>query len=423
MSDQTTPGSNLKKKIFKGGILIAAITTLLIGSNLVETNTRGNYQVKQAFATGTMSCRTTPGMYGQLLGDINTYKVASKYFFSKHTEEGGTGLSAAPINATFNGRSKADVTGFLKYELPADCSKLIALDKKYGSSALIRDEVIRQTVTEAIIQTATLFTAEEADVPRRDQFREIALAQIKNGIYKKKVRIEEYTDPSNPKKKLRREITELYRDKNGNPVVAEASPLKQFGIKVVTFNVKDLDWDDVTDKLLAEKKRIDMQRTLSKSAAVTAQQKAITEEAQGRARVAKAEADALVKKKTAVIAEEQLKEVAELQARKKYEVAKYAAKEALENAKKVKANGMAKAAANKALRIAGLTPSEKAEWDYKTAVGVAQALSQSNFPQIMSFGAGKSGPQNPLEAMGYNHMFDLVNKMSQTKPGYQAAGK
>lgn len=413
------PGKLKKAKVFKGGIFIALAVLLFAGGSLFETNDRQNYQVKQAFITGAMTCRTTSGTYGQMFGDINTYKKASQYFFSKHKEEGGTGLSSAPINATFNGRSKADVTGFLKYELPMNCDKLKALDEKYGSSQAIRDEVIRQTVTEAIIQTATLFTAEEADVPRRDQFREIALAQIKHGIYKKKIRIEEYTDPSNPKKKLRRQITELYKDpKTGMPVVVEDSPLKDFGITVVTFNVKDLDWDDVTDKLLAEKKKIDMQRTLSKSAAVTAQQNAITAEATGRAKVAIAEAKANVIKKTAVIAEQQLKEVAALRAQKKYEIAKYAAKEALENAKKVRANGMAKAAANQALVRAGLTPIEAANIKKDTMIGMMEAWAKRPVPTTVFGGGGNGKSGNPMimDMLGVDAAFNAVNRMNKTAP-------
>lgn len=415
MTNENSKKSSFVGKIFKLGIGAAIVAVMILSSSLYETNNRGYYQVKQAFMTGNMTCRTNPGTYSQMFGDIKTYKAASRYYFSKHTEEGGEGLGAAAINVTFNGRSKADVTGFLKYELPMSCELLKALDKKYGSTEAIRDEVIRQTVTEALIQTAPLFTAEEADAPRRDQFREIALAQIKHGIYKKKVRMEEYTDPSNPNKTLRRQVTELYKDKDGNPVVVEASPLKDFGIKVVNFNIKDLDWDKVTDQLLAKKKEIDMRRTLQKAGAITAQQKAITEEAEGRARVATAEANALVIKKTAIIAEQQLKEVAALRAQKKYEIAKYAAKEALENAKKVKANGMAKAAANRALVSAGLTPAEAAEWKFKTSVGIARALSEAKFPSIMTFGGDKGGPSNPLAALGYNQMFQLVKEMSKTK--------
>ena len=205
----------------------------------------------------------------------------------------------------------------------------------------------------------------------------------------------------------------MYKDKDGNPVVVEASPLKDFGIKVVTFNVKDLDWDDVTDKLLAEKKKIDMQRTLSKSAAVTAQQNAITAEATGRAKVAEAEAKALVIKKTAVIAEQQAKEVASIKAQKKYEVAKYAAKQALENAKKVRANGAAEAAKNRALVSAGLTPLEAANIKKDTMIGMMEAWAKRPVPNTVFGGGSKGGGSMVMDMLGVDAAFNSIDRMNR----------
>jgi hypothetical protein len=59
-----------------------------------------------------------------------------------------------------------------------------------------------------------------------------------------------------------------------------------------------------------------------------------------------------------------------------------------------------------------VTPKERAEYQMRTAIGVAKELSKAKFPSIMSFGGGKGGPQNPLEAVGYNQMYDLVTKMA-----------
>jgi regulator of protease activity HflC (stomatin/prohibitin superfamily) len=402
----------MKKYVFGGVVAGALLLLFILSGSIWETNDRGYVQVKQALWTGTMTCRTTPGTYLQLFGSIDTLAKADIYYFSKHKEEGGESFGAAPVLATFSGRSKADITGALKFELPLDCAKLKAISEKYSTNRRLKEELIRQYTTEVLTQTAPLFEAEEADAPKRDLFREIAMKQLKQGIFKKKNRIINVKDPSNPKKTISKSITELALDENGNPIIVEPSPFIEWGIRVISFNIKDLDWDDVTDRLLAKKKEIDMERTLAKAAAVTAQQDRIKEEEQGKARVAKAEANALVEKKTAVIEQEKLKEVAELEAKKKFEVAKFAALEAKQKAIKIKAEGEAKAYANKALVAAGLTPREKAEYQMRTAIGVAEQLANAKFPSIMTFGGGKGGPQNPLEAIGYNQMFDLVQKMA-----------
>lgn len=397
-------------------VLVGALLVITLSGSIWETNKQDTFQVKQAFYTGITTCRLTPGTWYQWFGTIWTYKQADTYYFSKYKEEGGTGFDSAPIkDVTFSGRSKADITGVLKYELPMDCEKLTRITQKYGSNDAIKKDLVQQYVTEVLTQTAPLFSAEQADAPKRDKFREIAKAQLRDGLYKKKTKIEYYPDPSNPNKKLSREVTELVIDKDGNPIVVEPSPLKEWGLKIITFNLKELDWDDVTDELLAEKKKIDMKRTLAKAAAVTAQQNAIKEQAEGAARVAKAEADALVIKKTAVIEEQRKKEVAVLEASKKFEVEKMAALEAIERAKKIRAEGMAKAAANAALVKAGLTPREKAEIDKDIAIGVARELAKIKLPTTFIGGGSNTGMTNPIQAMGIEAFYNLTKKIGNPK--------
>lgn len=398
-----------KNQIKIAVLAFSFILFLIVFLGAFEVNDRSTIKVTQ-YLTGRIEVVTKPGPYLTWWGSTRTYRKAGEFHFSKHIEDGGDGFSTQPIPATFSGRSNADITGFLKYTLPTDNKSIKELDEKYGSDEAIRDQLIRNSVIEGISQTSPMFTAEEADAPKRDQFRQYALEQTKKGIYKKKTLVMETIEDG---KKIKTPVVKFARSEKGFRIIKEVSSIKKYNISVDAFSIKEIDWDSVTDELLSEKKKIDMKRTLSKAAAVTAQQNAIKEKAQGDARVARAEANALVEKKTAVIEQQKLKEVAVIAARKKYEVAKFAAKEALEEAKKIKAEGMAKAAANQALVKAGLTPAEKAEWQYKTAVGVAEALSRADFPKIMTFGGGKNSPANPLEAVGYNSMFDLVNKMSK----------
>ncbi len=62
-----------------------------------------------------------------------------------------------------------------------------------------------------------------------------------------------------------------------------------------------------------------------------------------------------------------------------------------------------------------VTPQERAEWDYKTAVGVAEALAGSKqpiVPAIMVTGDGKSGT-NPMDVVGMNMLMDLSKKLNK----------
>ena len=150
--------------------------------------------------------------------------------------------------------------------------------------------------------------------------------------------------------------------------------------------------------------------------AETAKQKAITAKAEGDARIAEAKATQEVQKMTEVTMAEKEKAVAILNAEREKEVARLEALKAIEVAKKIKAEKEAEAQANRALVAAGLTPQERAEWEYKTKVGVAEALAKSSHPLVpeirMTGGDGKNGANNAIDAVGVNMLMALTTKLS-----------
>lgn len=96
-------------------------------------------------------------------------------------------------------------------------------------------------------------------------------------------------------------------------------------------------------------------------------------------------------------------------------VAELEAKKAKQVALKVQAEGEAKAAANRALVSAGLTPAERAEWDYKTAVGVAQALAESKVSWVPSVMFGGNGSSNSaMDAVGLKMLLDITKSFDKT---------
>ena len=142
----------------------------------------------------------------------------------------------------------------------------------------------------------------------------------------------------------------------------------------------------------------------AKTQALEAQQKAITIEEQGKARAAEAK-----------WAQEQEKAVAVTKAEQEREVARLAAEKAEFEKKKIIAQGQAEAEANRLKVSAGLTPQERAEWDYKTAVGIAEALANSKVswvPSVMMSG-GNASTNSAMDAVGLNMMLDVVKKMNE----------
>lgn len=96
------------------------------------------------------------------------------------------------------------------------------------------------------------------------------------------------------------------------------------------------------------------------------------------------------------------------------EVSRLAAEKAEFEKKRIIAEGQAQAEANRLKVQAGLTPQERAEWDYKTTVGVAEALANSKVqwvPSVMMGGA--NGGHNAMDAVGLNMLLEVVNKMNK----------
>ena len=140
----------------------------------------------------------------------------------------------------------------------------------------------------------------------------------------------------------------------------------------------------------------------AKTQALEAMQKTITIEEQGKAKAAEAK-----------WAQDREKAVAVTKAEQEREVSRLAAEKAEFDKKRIVAQGQAEAEANRLKVQAGLTPQERAEWDYKTAVGVAEALANSKVrwvPEVMMGSNGNSG--SAMDAVGLNMMMDIVSKMN-----------
>jgi flagellar capping protein FliD len=142
----------------------------------------------------------------------------------------------------------------------------------------------------------------------------------------------------------------------------------------------------------------------SKAKTLAAQQEAIRAEEAGKAAAMEAKWE-----------QEKIKAVEVTKAEQEYEVARLAALKAGENAKRIKAEGEAEAAAARAKVAAGLDPLQKAQIEKETAIGVAQALANSQVrwvPEVIVTGDGKSG-SDPLQAVGLNMLLDIAKKQSK----------
>lgn len=371
--------------------LIAVVVLVWLSGSLFETNKFGNYQIKQAAMTGTISVRNEPGFYWQGGGSIVTYPVSEDVNFE--TEN---------LKVRFNDGSVASVVGTVKFKLPTDPEKQKELHRDYGNYDNVKKNLIVRNVSEALSNTATYMVAEDSYASGRAVFSDLAMQQLKDGIFKTSTKTVEVIDTDGTKFK-KKEIRVVY-DENGNPVIQKPSLLKHYGIEILQFVVNDFEYDEKIKDLIARKKDAEQNKVVAMANAEKAKQDAITAEEQGKARVAEARANAEVEKITAVV-----------EAQKKAEVAELEAKQAKFEAQKIAEKGKAEAEVARQKVAAGLTPLEKATLEKETAIGVAQQLANVKFPDTMVISGGSDGKANPWDAVGLNQMMEITAKIKNAK--------
>lgn len=384
--------------------VVAIIAVLSLAGQVFETNNSGFYQIKQAALTGEMSVRTEAGTYYQGFADISTYQLSDTYYFSKHELDGGSGKEADPIKVRFNDGGTAQISGSIKYRLSINEKDQLSLHRDFKNYDAVKADLVRQVVTEAIMQTATLMKAEESYSTRRAEFAALAEEQIIDGIYETNSIVQKLKDADG--NEFIEASTSIKRDANNKPVVRKQSSLLRYKIEVLQFVIKDIDFDDTIENLIAKKKEAEQQKVVARANAERAKQDAITAREQGEAKVAVAKAEKEVEKIQAVT-----------DAQKAFEVAQLERKQAEEVAKAKLVEGEAQAKINNLKVKAGLTPQERAEYQMKTSIGVAAELAKISLPSTMVIGGdGKSGNAlNPFDAVGLESFMRINEKMSNTK--------
>lgn len=393
--------SRLKLITLLAGGAIGLMLLVGVSRELVGNNDAGYYQIKQTAVTGTLSVIDHPGAYLKLFANVTTYHVSDVYYFSK-SENGQADSDADPIKVRFNDGGTAEISGMIKFRLPSDPDKQLRLHNDFKNYRAIKHDLMRQVVAEALMQTAPLMKAEDSYSTRRSEFTDIAEDQVVEGIFETVSK--EFKDKDADGNEFIEKEVNIAKDAKGQPLIRKTSPLRQYGIEVIQFVIKDIDFDQTIDALISKKKEAEQQKVVAKANAERAKQDAITAREQGNARIATEKANQDVEK---------IKEVTIAQ--KEFEVAKLKRQQAEQDAAASVTQGKALAEVNRLKVAAGLTPLEKATIAKETAIGVAAELAKVQFPGMMVIGGGGNGKSaaDPFEAVGLESLMRISDKMSR----------
>ena len=385
----------IKKIVMASVIGILVIVFLCCIGSIVEDVQNEDIVVNQVPISGTMAVWSQPGMYAQKFGHTTTYHKTEQLWF-------GAQNNGEPIPVIFNDASNGLIYGSLRVKLPTDRDHMLRIQTDYNGMDRLMNDLVRPTVVKVVYASGPLMSAYESVSEKKNNLIEYITDQLNNGVYTTSISIAEVIDPITGEKKQQK-FAVLIPDSMsaGGYRRSEKSPFDYYGIEIGQVSVSKIDYEERVQKQIAQQQEANMLVQTSKAKSLAAQQEAIRAEEEGKAEAAKAKWE-----------QEKIKAVEVTKAEQEYEVARLAALKAEEEKKKIIAEGQAQAEANRLKVAAGMTPQERAEWDYKTKVGVADAMSQIKLPTYVVAGGG-NGQSNAMDVMGLKMMKDLVDNMSK----------
>lgn len=398
----------MKAKIYGIFGAIVVIALLCLSGSLLEDADKSKNYVCQMPVTGEYVVWTDGGLQWQGLGNVHSYDKTSQIEFSDlQKNEGGYVASGEnpAAGTTFNDRGKGYIIGSFRVVLPNDAKNMEAIQRDFGSEKALINNLVRPTLYKVVTACGPLMSSLESVSETRTDLTAYITDMLNNGVYKTKTSKVEVVNEITGEKEIRTQA-ELIPDANapGGYVRQEKSPFSQYGITAGIVSIIDIKYDKATQSQIDAQKQANLAVITAKTQAAKAIQDAITIEEQGKAAAAEAK-----------WAQEREKAIAVTKAEQEREVARLAAEKAEFQKKEIIAKGQAEAEANRLKVSAGLTPQERAEWEYKTAVGIAEALANSKVswvPSVMMNGNGGSN-NSAMDAVGLNMMMDVVRKMNQ----------
>ena len=399
----------ISKKSILGIVLGVVAVLFFIGSFFVfEDADKSKNYVCQMPITGNYKVWTDGGLQVQMFGSVQSYNKTSQVEFSgvEKNQTGYVAVGRTPAAAlTFNDKGKGMIVGSFRVVLPTDYQNMSKIQRDFGSEDALIDNLVRPTLYKVVTACGPLMSSLESVSETRTDLIAYITDQLNNGVYKTKAVKTEVLNELTGEMEVRTQSV-ILEDVNapGGYALQEISPFSQYGITCGLVSILDIKYDAATQDQIDAQKQANLAVITSKTKSIEAMQRTlqITEEGKAAAEKAKWE-------------QEREKAIAVTKAEQEREVARLAAEKAEFEKKKIIAEGQAQAEANRLKVAAGLTPQEKAEWDYKTTVGVAQALADSKVswvPEIMI--SGKDGGSNTaMDAVGLNMLMEVVKK--QTK--------
>jgi len=367
--------------------IVALIVLISYSGKMYEEVGAGEIVVIQHPISGELEVITTPGTYSQYLGTATHYKKRSNIWFSNQRTQGDTADQSIKIR--FNDGGHAQLSGAVSMQLPLDRKGIINFHTNFGSQEALEHDLVTTIIQKAVYMTGPLMSSKESYAEKRNDLIAYIEDQASHGVYKTTQKDIKTTDAFTGTEKVIT-IVDIQKDSKGTFLRQEKSPIQNYNITLSNLSINSIDYDNNVEKQIVDQQKLTMQVQTAIANAKKSEQDALTAEQKGKADAASAKWDQEVIKAKLVTQAQQQKEVAELNV-----------KTASLEAQKTRIDADAESYKNAKLVVAGLSPIDKADYEMKTKIGIAEALAKITLPATyMTNGASNGkGSASMLESI------------------------
>jgi regulator of protease activity HflC (stomatin/prohibitin superfamily) len=267
-------------------LVLGGIISLFMLNNVIEVVDAGEIVVKQSFWSGEITIWTDPGPKLQLFGKCTHYKKSTQFWFSSAKDQGSP--TDQSIQMRFNEGGHARLSGSVRYTLPLDYDSMRKLHTDFRSLEAIDQSLIRTVLEKSVYLTGQLMSSTQSYAERRSELLHFIEDQAAHGVYRSSSHCEKQPDPVTKQDKTVCSV-ELAKGPDGKILrVEEGSPLELYHVKLSSFSINELKYDEAVSKQIADQQAAFAAVQTSAAKAREAEQKAMTAEQNGKADAAKA---------------------------------------------------------------------------------------------------------------------------------------
>ena len=312
---------NAKIKLVAAGLATLFVLAVvgILWSGMIGHNDNQNWQVCQS-VTGKITVIDTAGYYFKGFATIWTYPRSMQAYYSESAKEGGPQDDS--IKVTFNDGGTAQISRFVKIQLPTTEAERMLLHQDFNANTANVLDAVRSHLTNCIKSTGPMMSASENQASRKSEFNQVVEEQLTQGLFEMRrteVELKDVSEaaqvgpdgkPIAAEKKAHVMATEVVLGDNGKPVIVQPSPLARYKIAILQFSVTDTKYDEKTLEQFAAKKDSYLKAEQAKAERQQEYQQRLMVTEKGLRQVAEITAEENQKKARALIQANQAAEVA-----------------------------------------------------------------------------------------------------------------